>query len=280
MTFASLLPVLYVVLLAGVYCWLGTAKVQGVFFITAWAVAAVSILRIQQLIEHYSHGRYPVQAGLCAFLLAVVIMGPWIWLSAVDVLFHTLVSLKVISNTHTTWICSFTVGATMISLMAVSPMIEGWYELLRGSFAFDGSRIKSFNPSFWAQVLLFGLFSGLLLLPMVMASNHPNYTLDSGDTSYIMTGFFSTYLAMIWLVHQLERIRELQVSLHNSPRAAIDSNLLQRSSPLSAMLKPSHRMRPIGSTSHRHLPVRRPLPLSYSAAVRRDAAREMASGKN
>src|SRR5262249_42752056 len=82
MTFASLLPVLYVVLLAGVYCWLGTAKVQGVFFITAWAVAAVSILRIQQLIEHYSHGRYPVQAGLCAFLLGVVIMGPWIWLSA------------------------------------------------------------------------------------------------------------------------------------------------------------------------------------------------------
>ena len=130
--------------------------------------------------------------------------------------------------------------------------------------------------------LWFGLFSGLLLLPMIMASNHPNYSLDTGDTSYIMTGFCSTYLAMIWLVHQLERIREAQVSLHSSPRAAVDANLLKRSSPLSAMLKPSYRMRPIGATatSHRHAPVRRPLPLSYSAAVRRAAASEMAAGKN
>ena len=156
----------------------------------------------------------------------------------------------------------------MISLIAVSPMIEGWYELLRGSFAFDGSRIKAFTPSLWSQIVLFALFSGILLLPMIMAGNHPSYSLEKSDISYILTGFLSTYVALIWLVHQLERIREAQLSFHNSPRAPIDSSLLKRSSPLSAMLKPSHRSRPIGgSISRRHASIRRPSPSAYNAAL-------------
>lgn len=267
MAFASLLPVLMLILLAGALCWFATPKVQSVFFVTAWTAAALTILRIQQLIEHYSHGRYPYQAGFCAFLLATVIMGPWLCLCGLEYVFNLMIRFHLIGNNHAAWVCAFTIGATGISLMAVSPMIEGWYELLRGSFAFDGSRIKPHHPSFWAQVTLFGLFSGILLMPMILASNHPSYSLDKSDTNYILTGFYSTYLALIWLVHQLERIREAQLSFHNSPRAAIDRNLLQRSSPLSAMLKPSHRLRPISTPARRRAAVR-PAPLSYAAALK------------
>jgi hypothetical protein len=274
MAFASLLPILYLVLMAGAFAWFSPLKVQSIFFITAWSVAAVTILRIQQLIEHYSQGRYPYQPGFCALLLAAVVMGPWIWLSTLDFFFHALVIRHMITNSHMSWVCIFTLGATIISLLAVSPMIEGWYEILRGSFAFDGSRIKPFQPSFWAQVSLFGLFSGILLLPMIMASNHPTYALDKSDTNYIFTGFYSTFVALIWLVHQLERIREAQLSYHTSPRAPIDRSLLSRSSPLSAMLRPSHRSRPLAAAPRRHASVRRPLPLSYTAALEHDRGRE------
>jgi len=251
MTFASLSPVLYLVLLAGVYAAVADAKVLTVYLITAWSVAALSILRIQQLIEHYSAGRYPYQPGACAVLLMTVVLVPWAWLYFLCFLFRCLDSWQIAGLSHTSWVCAFTLGATTISLVAVSPMIESWYELLRGSCGFDGSRIKPPQPSLWAQIWLFLLFAGILLLPMVVANSHPAYNLERSDANYMLTGFFSTYVALCWLVERLESIREAQLSIHNSPRAPVDRTLLKRSSPLSSMLGPSHRSRSFSSVPRR-----------------------------
>jgi hypothetical protein len=232
-TFASLLPVFYALIIGGIVVSTYGIKFQVVYFMLAWLVAALSIMRIQQLIHHYSQGRYHYQTGTCALLLGSVVLAPWLWLYIMDVLFETLVKSGVIANNHTSWVCTFTLGATGFALMAVTPIIEGWYELLRGSFSFDGHRIKSFKPSLKTQLLLFSLFAGILLLPATLISTHPAYVLDKGDTTYLYTGFCCTFVALIWLVDQLERIRQIQLSIYRSSHAPIDQALINRQGPLS-----------------------------------------------
>jgi hypothetical protein len=241
-TFASLLPVLYALIVGGIIISVYPVKFQVIYFMISWIIAALSVLRIQQLIQHYSQGKYHYQTSTCVVVLASVLLAPWLWLYVMAILFDALVNCGLVANNHASWVATFTLGATGISLVAVTPIIESWYEILRGSFSFDGTRIKVFRPSLKAQMLLFALFAGILLAPATLIGTHPAYALNKDDTTYLFTGFCSTFVAMIWLVEQLERIRRIQVSIYHSSHAPVDQSLLTRTGPLRNNIGPGSRV--------------------------------------
>ena len=226
LTFASMLPILYILLITDFLAFTWMPKFQTVYFIVAWSVVAACIIRIQQLIKDNSEGKCSYNASACMALLLGIAFMPSVWFCLLGFLFQILVRGGLIINNQSSWVMGFTLGATGLSLAAATPIIESWYGLLRGSFAFDGTRIKMHRTSLTAQILLFALFAGLLLLPIILVVNQPAFMLHKDDTTYLFSGFILTFVAMIWLVHQLENMRELQVSYHAHRHAPIDEAML------------------------------------------------------
>jgi len=231
-SFLNLMPIVFLLLIGDAIAFFGTHQFQLQYFAAAWVGTAIVVLRIQQIIEHYSHGHYPYKFVPCAMLLVGVVLSPWAWLHLATYPVQLLAYYGLVKNNATTWIIGFTLTATASSLAFVTPMIEGWYELLRGSFAFDGTRIKYYRPSLKTQILLLAVFGGVLLTPIKvfgakMVAANINMTIESSN---ILGGFFATYLALIWLLIELEQIRLKQISDRSRDWSPVDKALVKHTS--------------------------------------------------
>jgi hypothetical protein len=228
-SFLNLMPIVFLLLIGAAIALFGTRQFQMQYYAAAWIGTAIIVLRIQQIIEYYSHGHYPYKFVPCAALLVGVVLSPWAWLHLATYPVQLLAHIGLVKNNPTTWIIGFTLTATACSLAFVTPMVEGWYELLRGSFAFDGTRIKYYRPSLKTQVLLLAVFCGVLLAPIkifgakMMQANF-NTTIETGN---ILGGFFATFLALIWLLVELEQIRLKQISDRSQNWSPVDKNLVK-----------------------------------------------------
>jgi hypothetical protein len=226
-SFSSLIPVVYVLLAGNVAAWFATDQIQLQFFIFAWIITAAIVLRIQQLIQRYSEGRYAYKPGPCAALLVAVVLSPWMWLHIAAYPVNFLMRMGIVHNSDNAWLCAFTLAATATSLAFVTPMIEGWYEILRGAFAFDGTRIGNHKPSIQAQVSLFLIFCGILLAPIDMFGTKFLHIKLHSEATPILCGFFATFAALIWLLQRLESIRQTQLIVKLEEWCPIDRNLLR-----------------------------------------------------
>src|SRR5277367_1443374 len=134
-SFLNLMPIVFLLLIGGAIAFFGTRQFQMQYFAAAWIGTAIVVLRIQQIIEHYSHGHYPYKFVPCAALLVGVVLSPWVWVHCASYPVQLLAHFGLVKNNPTNWVIGFTLAATACSLAFVTPMVEGWYELLRGSFA-------------------------------------------------------------------------------------------------------------------------------------------------
>jgi len=235
-SFLSLIPFVVLLLIGNTIACFGTEEFQSRFFISAWIFTALIVLRIQSLIAQHSYDSYPYKPLPCAVMLAAVVLSPWIWLHFASYPLGLLVHYGIVQKSATTWICGFTLSATATSLAFVSPMIEGWYELLRGSFAFDGSRIKRSKHSVFSQLILFLVFCGLLIAPIDVFGPKAVYGVFHTESLNIIGGFFATFIALLWLLVELEEIRIKQLSSTCEVWCPVDKNLLV------------HASRPLGDT--------------------------------
>ncbi len=226
-SFSSLVPVVYVLLAGNIAAWFATDQMQLQFFIFAWIITAAIVLRIQQLIQRYSEGRYAYKPGPCAALLVAVVLSPWMWLHIAAYPVKFLIRVGLVHNSDNAWLCAFTLAATATSLAFVTPMIEGWYEILRGAFAFDGTRIGNHKPSIQAQVSLFLIFCGILLAPIDMFGTKFLHVKLHSEATPILCGFFATFVALIWLLQRLELIRQTQLLNKLEEWSPIDRNLIR-----------------------------------------------------
>jgi len=237
-SFLNLMPLVFLLLVGACIAFFGTRQFQLQYFVAAWVTTAIIVLRIQQIIEYYSHGVYPYKFVPCAALLVGVVLSPWVWVHAASYPVQVLAHFGLLKNNASNWTIGFTLAATACSLALVTPMVEGWYELLRGSFAFDGTRIKYYKPSIKTQILLLAVFCGILLAPIKifgakMVQTSVNFNFDTGN---ILAGFFATFLALIWLLVELEQIRLKQIADKIRHWSPVDKNLLK------------HAGRPLGDT--------------------------------
>jgi hypothetical protein len=226
-SFSNLLPVVYLLIAGDIYSFFSTPYVQVKFFTIAWVVAALVVLRIQHLIQFYSNGRYPYKPLPCALILGAVVLSPWLWLHFAAIPVNLMIKFGLLHNSHAGWVCGFTLLATVTSLTIVAPIIEGWYEILRGAFAFDGSRIKFHRPSFAMQAGLLLFFVGMLLAPIDFFSAKLTHSDVSSDTVNILIGYMATFVAMHWLLRELEKIRLTQVMNRAANWSPVDKALLK-----------------------------------------------------
>jgi hypothetical protein len=225
-SFLSLIPFVVFLLTGNVVACFCTQEFQVDFLCIAWICTALIVLRIQQLIENYSYGSYPYKPTVCLALLIAVVVSPWIWLHLAGYPLQMLAHFGLIPRTTSTWVCGFTLSATATSLAFVSPMIEGWYEILRGSCSFDGVRFRDPKPSFISQIYLLAIFGGIMLAPIDAFGEKVMTGSFHLDTLSIIAGFFATLLSLIWLLVQLERIRQKQVIRSEEQWSPIDRNLI------------------------------------------------------
>jgi len=242
-SFLNLMPVVFLLLIGDALAFFGTHQFQLQYFVCAWVGTAIVVLRIQQIIEHYSHGHYPYKFVPCAALLVGVVLSPWAWLHLATYPVQILAHYGLVKNNAATWIIGFTITATASSLAFVTPMIEGWYELLRGSFAFDGTRIKYYRPSLKTQILLVAVFIGVLLAPIkIFGAKMVAPTINMAvESSNILGGFCATFLALIWLLVELEQIRMKQISDRSQSWSPVDRELAKHTSkPMSETIGKPH----------------------------------------
>jgi hypothetical protein len=250
-SFLNLMPIVFLLLIGDAIAFFGTRQFQLQYFAAAWVGTAIVVLRIQQIIEHYSHGNYPYKFIPCAALLVGVVLSPWAWLHLATYPVQLLAHFGLAKNNATTWIIGFTLTATASSLAFITPMVEGWYELLRGSFAFDGSRIKNYRPSLKTQILLMAVFFGVLLTPIKvfgakMVAANINMTIEHSN---ILGGFCATFLALIWLLVELEQIRVKQLADRSHEWSPVDKNLVKHiSKPMAETIGKPLFVKPKGRT--------------------------------